>query len=112
MSTQTPNYKLEKYSAGDSANLLDDYNLSMDKIDTALHNLQTSIPSAVTLPDGLAAFFNALGVTSSNATQIGQTLSHIINKTPATTNPTFTVDDLAKAQKTAEGHVFIPTAQN
>lgn len=111
MSTQTTNYKLEKYSAGDSANLLEDYNQSMDKIDTALHNIQTSIPSAVTLPDGLAEFFTALGVTSSNATQFGQTLSHIINKTPATTNPTFTVDDLAKAQKTDEGHVFIPTAK-
>lgn len=112
MSTQTTNYKLEKYSAGDSANLLEDYNQSMDKIDTALHNIQTSIPSAVTLPDGLAAFFTALGVTSLNASKIGTTLSHIINKTPATTTPTFTVEDLSKAQKTAEGHVFIPDAAN
>jgi hypothetical protein len=29
----TTNYELEKYEAGNSANLLDQYNASMDKID-------------------------------------------------------------------------------
>lgn len=31
----TTNYALEKYEAGNSANLLDQYNESMDKIDAA-----------------------------------------------------------------------------
>lgn len=32
----TTNYALEKYEAGSSANLLDQYNASMDKIDEAI----------------------------------------------------------------------------
>lgn len=32
----TTNYALEKYEAGNSANLLDQYNGSMDKIDAAI----------------------------------------------------------------------------
>lgn len=34
----TTNYALEKYEAGNSANLLDQYNASMDKIDEAIKN--------------------------------------------------------------------------
>lgn len=35
----TTNYGLEKYEAGNSANLLDQYNGSMDKIDTAIKSV-------------------------------------------------------------------------
>lgn len=37
--TETPNYKLEKYAADSSANLLDQYNSSMDKVDAALKQI-------------------------------------------------------------------------
>ena len=36
---ETPNYKLEKYDAGSSANLLDQYNASMNKLDAALKQI-------------------------------------------------------------------------
>lgn len=36
---ETPNYKLEKYDAGSPANLLDQYNSSMDKVDAALKQI-------------------------------------------------------------------------
>lgn len=35
----TTNYELEKYEAGNSANLLDQYNGSMDKIDAAIKSV-------------------------------------------------------------------------
>lgn len=35
----TTNYALEKYESGNSANLLDQYNASMDKIDTAIKSV-------------------------------------------------------------------------
>lgn len=35
----TTNYDLEKYEAGNSANLLDQYNGSMDKIDAAIKSV-------------------------------------------------------------------------
>lgn len=36
----TTNYALEKYEAGNAANLLDQYNGSMDKIDEAIKKRQ------------------------------------------------------------------------
>lgn len=35
----TTNYELEKYEAGNAANLLDQYNESMDKIDAAIKSV-------------------------------------------------------------------------
>lgn len=54
---ETPNYKLEKYDAGSSANLLDQYNSSMDKVDAALKQINDKAEQAGqenALPDGLA----------------------------------------------------------
>lgn len=40
---ETLNYKLEKYDAGSSANLLDQYNASMDKVDAALKQIPGNV---------------------------------------------------------------------
>lgn len=104
----TTNYALEKYEAGSSANLLDQYNSSMDKIDEAIKSVSDKADLALNnkvLPDGLAAFINALGLTGSNAQTLGSTLNHILNRTGT---ETFTVTDLSKLKKTAEGYPIPP----
>lgn len=105
----TTNYALEKYEAGNSANLLDQYNASMDKIDEAIKSVSDKADLALNnnvLPDGLTAFINALGLTESNAQTLGTTLNHILNRTGT---ETFTVTDLSKLKKTAEGYPIPPT---
>lgn len=105
----TTNYALEKYEAGDSANLLDQYNASMDKIDEAIKSASDKADLALNnnvLPDGLTAFINALGLTGSNAQTLGTTLNHILNRTGT---EIFTVTDLGKLKKTAEGYPIPPT---
>lgn len=105
----TTNYALEKYEAGNSANLLDQYNSSMDTIDEAIKSVSDKADLALNnnvLPDGLAAFINALGLTGSNAQTLGTTLNHILNRTGT---ETFTVTDLSKLKKTAEGYPIPPT---
>ena len=100
----TTNYSLEKYEAGSSANLLDQYNSSMDKIDDAIKSVSDKADLALNsnvLPEGLAAFIQALGLTASNATTLGNTLNHILNRTGT---ETFTVTDLSALKKTAEGY--------
>lgn len=104
----TTNYKLEKYEAGNSANLLDQYNASMDKIDAAIKGVSDKADLALNnnvLPEGLAAFITALGLTGSNAKTLGTTLNHILNHTGT---ETFTVTDLAGLKKTAEGYPIPP----
>lgn len=104
----TTNYALEKYEAGNSANLLDQYNTSMDKIDEAIKSVSDKADLALNnnvLPDGLAAFINALGLTGSNAQTLGTTLNHILNRTGT---ETFTVTDLGALKKTAEGYPIPP----
>lgn len=106
----TTNYALEKYDAGSSANLLDQYNGSMDKIDEAIKSVSDKADLALNnnvLPDGLAAFIKALGLTGTNAQTLGTTLNHILNRTGT---ETFTVTDLSKLKKTAEGYPIPPTA--
>lgn len=105
----TTNYALEKYEAENSANLLDQYNASMDKIDEAIKTVSDKADLALNnnvLPDGLAAFINALGLNGSNAQTLGTTLNHILNRTGT---ETFTVTDLSKLKKTAEGYPIPPT---
>lgn len=104
----TTNYALEKYEAGNSANLLDQYNTSMDKIDAAIKSVSDKADLALNdnvLPDGLTAFINALGLNGSNAQTLGTTLNHILNRTGT---ETFTVTDLAGLKKTAEGYPIPP----
>ena len=104
----TTNYELEKYEAGNSANLLDQYNSSMDKIDTAIKSVSDKADLALNnnvLPAGLAAFIEALGLTETNAQTLGTTLNHILNRTGT---KTFTVADLSTLKKTAEGYPIPP----
>lgn len=105
----TTNYALEKYEAGNSANLLDQYNGSMDKIDAAIKSVSDKADLALSnnvLPDGLAAFIEALGLTGTNAQTLGTTLNHILNRTGT---ETFTVTDLSNLKKTEEGYPIPPT---
>ena len=104
----TTNYALEKYEAGNSANLLDQYNSSMDKIDEAIKSVSDKADLALNnnvLPAGLAEFLRALGLTASNAKTLGTTLNHILNRTGT---ETFTVTDLSTLKKTAEGYPIPP----
>lgn len=105
----TTNYALEKYESGNSANLLDQYNASMDKIDTAIKSVSDKADLALNnnvLPDGLAAFIDALGLNETNARTLGTTLNHILNRTGT---EIFTVMDLGELKKTAEGYPIPPT---
>ena len=105
----TTNYALEKYEAGNAANLLDQYNASMDKIDEAIKSVSDKADLALNtnvLPAGLAAFIQALGLTASNAKTLGTTLNHILNRTGT---ETFTVTDLSTLKKTAEGYPIPPS---
>lgn len=104
----TTNYELEKYDAGSPANLLDQYNSSIDKIDAAIKSVSDKADLALNnnvLPEGLAAFIKALGLTGSNAQKLRTTLNHILNRTGT---ETFTVTDLAGLKKTAEGYPIPP----
>lgn len=104
----TTNYALEKYESGSAANLLDQYNASMDKIDDAIKSVSDKADLALNnkvLPEGLAAFIQALGITASNAKTLGTTLNHILN---CTGTETFTVTDLSTLKKTAEGYPIPP----
>lgn len=104
----TTNYALEKYEAGNAANLLDQYNASIDKIDAAIKSVSDKADLALNnnvLPDGVAAFVKALGLTGSNAQTLGTTLNHILNRTGT---ETFTVTDLGALKKTAEGYPIPP----
>ena len=105
----TTNYALEKYEAGNAANLLDQYNASMDKIDESIKSVSDKADLALNsnvLPAGLAAFIQALGLTASNAKTLGTTLNHILNRTGT---ETFTVTDLSTLKKTAEGYPIPPS---
>nr|UVY06959.1 MAG: GDSL-like Lipase/Acylhydrolase family protein [Bacteriophage sp.] len=47
MTDYTPNFNLEKYTTGDAANLNDQYNASMDIIDTNLYKVNTNASTAL-----------------------------------------------------------------
>lgn len=105
----TTNYALEKYESGNPANLLDQYNGSMDKIDAAIKSVSDKADLALSnnvLPEGLAEFIDALGLTGTNAQTLGTTLNHILNHTGT---EKFTVADLGALKKTAEGYPIPPT---
>lgn len=105
----TTNYDLEKYEAGNSANLLDQYNGSMDKIDAAIKSVSDKADLALNtnvLPEGLATFIKTLGLTESNAKTLATTLNHILNRIGT---ESFTVADLSKLKKTAEGYPIPPS---
>lgn len=102
MTTYTTNFNLEKYQAGDAANLNDQYNASLDIIDDNLYKINTNantaggkatqaLETAQTNNKNLAA----LGVTD---TATATALKNKINNTSATAN---TALNLAQTNETA-----------
>ena len=93
MTDYTTNFNLEKYTAGDAANLNDQYNASMDIIDTNLYKVNTNASNALntanqaitqiqTTNDNLAA----LGVTDeSTATTLKNKIDNTASKLAVTT---------------------------
>lgn len=67
-----------------------------------------AIPRPQPMPQGLQAFCTALGLTANNAEAFGTALNHFLNRTPATQNGGYTVNNLANTKLTAEGLLFVP----
>lgn len=112
MTQKTPNYDLEKYDATDAPNLQDQYNRSMDILDTTLKTQSDridAIPAPESLPEGLNAFAAAIGLSAANAKALGTTLNHLLNRVPATGGGQYTVKDLNGTKVTAEGLPFVST---
>ena len=76
MTDYTPNFNLEKYTPGDAANLNDQYNASMDIIDTNLYKVNTNASTALNTANQAITQIQA---TNDNLAALGVT-----NKTTAT----------------------------
>lgn len=106
MTKYTTNFNLEKYAAGDAANLNDQYNASMDIIDTNLYKVNTNASKALntanqaitqiqTTNDNLTA----LGVTDENTAtalknKIDKTASNLAVTTETANNATTNLNAL------------------
>lgn len=77
MTAYTPNFNLEKYTTGDAANLNDQYNASMDIIDTNLYKVNTNASNALNTANQA---ITKIQTTNDNLAALGVT-----NKTTATT---------------------------
>ena len=115
MTDYTTNFNLEKYTAGDAANLNDQYNASMDIIDTNLYKVNTNASNALntanqaitkiqTTNDNLAA----LGVTDKTT---ATTLKNKIDKTASNLAVTTETANNAKSNLTALGVTDTATAK-
>ena len=115
MTDYTTNFNLEKYTAGDAANLNDQYNASMDIIDTNLYKVNTNASNALntanqaiteiqTTNDNLAA----LGVTDVNT---ATTLKNKIDKTASNLAVTTETANNAESNLTALGVTDTATAE-
>lgn len=115
MTDYTTNFNLEKYTAGDAANLNDQYNASMDIIDTNLYKVNTNASNALntanqaiteiqTTNDNLAA----LGVTDETT---ATTLKNKIDKTASNLAVTTETANNAESNLTALGVTDTATAE-
>lgn len=77
MTDYTTNFNLEKYTPGDAANLNDQYNASMDIIDTNLYKVNTNASNAL---DTVKQAITKIQTTNDNLAALGVT-----DKTTATT---------------------------
>lgn len=116
MTDYTPNFNLEKYTPGDAANLNDQYNASMDIIDTNLYKVNTNASNALntanqaitqvkTTNDNLAA----LGVTNETT---ATTLKNKIDTTASNLAVTTETANNAAANLNALGANTIENATN
>ena len=115
MTDYTTNFNLEKYTAGDAANLNDQYNASMDIIDTNLYKVNTNASDALntantaitkiqTTNDNLAA----LGVTDKTT---ATTLKNKIDKTASNLAVTTEKANNAESNLNALGITDTATAE-
>lgn len=115
MTDYTTNFNLEKYTAGDAANLNDQYNASMDIIDTNLYKVNTNASNALntanqaitkiqTTNDNLAA----LGVTDETT---ATTLKNKIDKTASNLAVTTETANNTESNLTALGITDTATAE-
>lgn len=96
MTNYTTNFNLEKYMPGDAANLNDQYNASMDIIDTNLYKVNTNASNAL---NTAKQAITKIQTTNDNLTALGVT-----DKTTATTLKNKidkTASDLTVTTKTA-----------
>ena len=115
MTDYTTNFNLEKYTTGDAANLNDQYNASMDIIDTNLYKVNTNASNALntanqaiteiqTTNDNLAA----LGVTDETT---ATTLKNKIDKTASNLAVTTETANNAESKLNALGITDTATAE-
>ena len=115
MTDYTTNFNLEKYTPGDAANLNDQYNASMDIIDTNLYKVNTNASNALntanqaitqiqTTNDNLAA----LGVTDETT---ATTLKNKIDRTASNLAVTTETANNAKSNLNALGVTDTATAE-
>lgn len=115
MTDYTTNFNLEKYTTGDAANLNDQYNASMDIIDTNLYKVNTNASNALntanqaiteiqTTNDNLAA----LGVTDETT---ATTLKNKIDKTASNLAVTTETANNAESNLNALGITDTATAE-
>lgn len=115
MTEYTTNFNLEKYTTGDAANLNDQYNASMDIIDTNLYKVNTNASNALntanqaiteiqTTNDNLAA----LGVTDETT---ATTLKNKIDKTASNLAVTTETANNAESKLNALGITDTATAE-
>lgn len=94
MTTYTTNFNLEKYQTGDAANLTDQYNASIDIIDTNLYKINTNANTAggkatqaLETAQNNNKNLTALGVTDTKtATQLKNKIDTTATNLTATTN--------------------------
>ena len=97
MTDYTTNFNLEKYQTGDAANLNDQYNASMDIIDTNLYKINTNANTAggkaaqaLETAQNNTKNLTALGVTDENT---ATTLKNKIDKTESNLNALGVTDE-------------------
>lgn len=104
MTDYTTNFNLEKYAPGDAANLNDQYNASMNIIDTNMYKINTNAADAANKANAANDKLTALGVTDTTS---ATTLKNKINKTatdlPVTTETANNALALANTNKTQIG---------
>lgn len=124
MTDYTPNFNLEKYTPGDAANLNDQYNASMDIIDTNLYKVNTNASNALntanqaitqvkTTNDNLAA----LGVTNETTAttlknKIDTTASNLAVTTETANNLKNRINDTYTKNESDARYVQIPPVQD